>query len=37
MYLEKYFDAVDEEEDDHDKHQARVATVEDVGGVEMVL
>ena len=34
--FEEDFDPVDEEEDDHDEHQARVAPVEDVT-VELVV
>ncbi len=29
-HLEKHFHPVDEEEDDHDKHEDRVTTVKDV-------
>jgi hypothetical protein len=36
-YLEKYFDAVDEEKDDDNKHESGIAAVEDVGVIKMVL
>ncbi len=36
-YLEKYFDAVDEEKDDDNKHESGIAAVEDVGVIKVVL
>ena len=37
LYLEKYFYTIDEKEDDNDKHETSVTTIEYVGVVFIIL